>query len=1049
MPGIDLFAGHNSISGTNLFQVDKNPLNELDEGVEDVIGKQATKASNTFLTLLQGIVHAVLGLAPSLDLTNLQATLTDVYDFFDNILIFLGGLDPLNPDFLTAAEQFITTMLSPTGLLALSADVQDFVDQLTDEIDEGAHDLELLLQGAVVAVDSAGDKLLSTVSSFPNMVDGAWNNFVRWLGDTPTVTAAKPTLFYATGTSYVLDLFGVGFGAIGSGPVDVPDLHGGTITWDGQVHNDVFTQLLDPDVWNVQTIEFADAAFPMNLSTLQGVINTIAAINATPGPFALGGYSQGAMVMSMVLNEIRYGCLTHRQGDFLGGVTFGNPFREIDHTWPGDTWSGSWDVPASTTLGHGCFGEVYRLTDTPDNWWDFANENEIITAVGDSDAGAGEQFFVGALTGLYDGSDFTEFLGNNFKKLGYDTLDAVQDILNELTAVAGSGGGGHVLYPTTPPPGDPESGQTSYQIAATYLNGLGSDWLTANPGATISGFAGPAADIERFLYNLRTFVGTDLNLAHGSFDLTQAAEDFINNVLDLPGIIASWENISDALVTGTVNDLTGAAHDVQRFFANLGAFLGSGLNVDTTSFDINATASNFTTSVLFPAGLVDPQGIIDGIHQALNIGSTEFGNAIETVKTNLARIPVINIVPPLNPSPGGASPVSSGVGGDVNVGNTLTSGPASTLTAAWSEDIADDSTYTVAAIVWETTGNAAGDSFTRTVMCGDVPMASLDVVATSTDTQSAVELFGLANPPTGTGISFSAEVDSAHGASLLYAVAGSSQSFSGVGTAGAISTTLGSGTALSQSVSADVGDYIVHAFVAGVASHGNETLSDYSGTEMIYNVAGLRIGTSSAPSHSTAMVMGYTEGGGSPVDLTATSNNSAHWAGIAVVLAPLADVIGSVGRWCRTSTTPAFLSAGTNLLPDSFFPDDGGTSDDLPYSQTGNTVTVTDAGTYQVEIQLAGNLDTPATSTIVKAALYRGTGGATPTVVSINAQGEHATSTSSFSGCSGSFILYCNAGDTLQPGYNSEHASSTTGFVGDGTEATCYWSVALLNRSNL
>src|SRR6516164_6649243 len=60
---VDLFSGATPISGTNLFKVNKNPLNQLDEGVQDVIGKQARSASNQFLKLLEELIAQILGVA--------------------------------------------------------------------------------------------------------------------------------------------------------------------------------------------------------------------------------------------------------------------------------------------------------------------------------------------------------------------------------------------------------------------------------------------------------------------------------------------------------------------------------------------------------------------------------------------------------------------------------------------------------------------------------------------------------------------------------------------------------------------------------------------------------------------------------------------------------------------------------------------------------------------------------------------------------------------------------------------------------------------------
>jgi len=309
------------------------------------------------------------------------------------------------------------------------------------------------------------------------------------MGYSYRTSAPRVSFFYACGTSYLIDLFGIGYSTIGGGNnFYIPGVNGGSATWDGAPKNDPFPSMLDPTLFDAKKITpFADALFPMKDSVTQGVASTIAMIKATPGPFCLGGYSQGAMVMSQVYNEIRSGSLTARASDFLGAVTFGNPFREINHTWPGSTWSGSWDAPGSTSGGHGCFPSTYRLSGTEAKWWDFANVNDIITAVSDTTAGVGEQNLVGLLTEYWDGISMTSFLTTYFATAGFPNLASAQaQISSIVTAVAG-GGGGHVTYPIAPPPGNPQNGLTSYQIALNYLHSLALSWRANNNRPGVNG----------------------------------------------------------------------------------------------------------------------------------------------------------------------------------------------------------------------------------------------------------------------------------------------------------------------------------------------------------------------------------------------------------------------------------------------------------------------------------------------------------------------------------------------------------------------------------
>ena len=281
----------------------------------------------------------------------------------------------------------------------------------------------------------------------------------------------KPTFLYATGTAYMLDLFGQGVGQIGGGgSFAVPGLDGKIFYWDGAPANDPFYKMVDSSLWTAKKIQFADASFPMGSSIAEGVQRTIDMINDTPGAFALGGYSQGAAVVSRVYEEIRSGSLRHRRADLLTGVTFGNPTREAGHLWPGAEPVGGWDDPTNF-LSHGCFPLSMRLKNTEDLWWDFANENEIITSVIDSVTGLDWVALTGVFLGGFQGVDIAAFIASQLNNLRFNVIGDVFDVLNQV--VGGVGDSGHVAYPLDPPPGDPQDGLTSYQIALQHLRDVG------------------------------------------------------------------------------------------------------------------------------------------------------------------------------------------------------------------------------------------------------------------------------------------------------------------------------------------------------------------------------------------------------------------------------------------------------------------------------------------------------------------------------------------------------------------------------------------------
>jgi hypothetical protein len=115
---IDLFSGSSSIAGTNLWQTDKNPLVELDAGIEDVIGKQGKNVGGQIIQMIEEFINGILGFPL---LGGQQGTMQDITQFFGNILQFLGDLNPLSPNFniAKAAEDFIKIILTPTNLLAV------------------------------------------------------------------------------------------------------------------------------------------------------------------------------------------------------------------------------------------------------------------------------------------------------------------------------------------------------------------------------------------------------------------------------------------------------------------------------------------------------------------------------------------------------------------------------------------------------------------------------------------------------------------------------------------------------------------------------------------------------------------------------------------------------------------------------------------------------------------------------------------------------------------------------------------------------------------
>lgn len=331
-----------------------------------------------------------------------------------------------------------------------------------------------------------------------------------------------PVFYYAQGTSWLWNMFGVTVMTIGGIGIEV-NLFGNNLTvipnppvspsyvkgldgefyyWDGYIPNDPFPRLLSPLLWQYKRVPYPASTVFIGPSIEYGVDWIIADIEKTPigTPFALGGYSQGAAVMSRIYDECRRGRLVNRRHDLRAVVTFGNPMRQDGHTFPGSSgYSGSCDIPSDTRSGGGIFPapgsfqiwEPYiarfsRLTNTEDLFWDFTMPNEVISGVGNSDDGKSMQGYtreglrlipLGALAGF-----FTGWI-NILSKWGIPPKGLNQRNGNVITNDPKTGaeialpGGGHTLYPHFPPPNSdgsiPTSGDTCYQIAAKYLNKVG------------------------------------------------------------------------------------------------------------------------------------------------------------------------------------------------------------------------------------------------------------------------------------------------------------------------------------------------------------------------------------------------------------------------------------------------------------------------------------------------------------------------------------------------------------------------------------------------
>lgn len=245
----------------------------------------------------------------------------------------------------------------------------------------------------------------------------------------------------------------------------------------------VLSGLLDPSTCVIQTIEWPVNLLPMYNSIYTGKAMLEAAIQTLTTPFILVGYSQGAMVTSLVLEEIQSGTLTQYQNQLIAGVTFGNPMRASGQVASVQTDPGGTGIWTSKLL-----------PTTPDYWWDFALPGDEITAAGDTDVDTDlEDIFTLAMTN-YVGGDIQQFLLNNAASLPANLFQQAAFVLNlififlwwplgpktvtkaAVTELQELADAPHASYYNTVPPG---ANQTCVALAAKYINQTADEWQAA------------------------------------------------------------------------------------------------------------------------------------------------------------------------------------------------------------------------------------------------------------------------------------------------------------------------------------------------------------------------------------------------------------------------------------------------------------------------------------------------------------------------------------------------------------------------------------------
>jgi hypothetical protein len=210
------------------------------------------------------------------------------------------------------------------------------------------------------------------------------------------------------------------------------------------------------------------ACVPFNASYQAGAASLISMINNMTGPFAMVGTSQGAMVIASVYKRLLdpNDALHSRNGDFLQGITYGNPCRQPGSIAPGCADPGGWGINVDSWL----------QSNVEPRWWDFANPGDPAAC-----NGAGK-WNVGGIPYDYRGSIgnwsalmFSEMCRNaigNFFALLPQLQNPPPTILGILPAVfetlIGASAGPHTTYDKTTPNGA-QPGLTCTQLAAQQL----------------------------------------------------------------------------------------------------------------------------------------------------------------------------------------------------------------------------------------------------------------------------------------------------------------------------------------------------------------------------------------------------------------------------------------------------------------------------------------------------------------------------------------------------------------------------------------------------
>lgn len=262
----------------------------------------------------------------------------------------------------------------------------------------------------------------------------------------------------------------------------------------------------------------AVGTLPLQSAINTGVANLTTFINQNPGKFMLVGTGEGAIVTSLVSEQItgEGGTLASRASDYLAGVAFGNPRRKSGAIWPGGSDPGGEGIWASNLM-----------VSVPEQWWEFANAGDPLCTNTTDAAGVLNSQIFEATIASYDGttnsitSRFSGTVSSNVAPI-LQLLINVMWNLGTLTSHAKYG----ILAVLEGHP------NTSYQQAVNYLNSFAGQTIAA-PVPTID-----PMDTYQSAANYQTFATNGQYTAPTPYALADSPDNYPGGKYGIHALVA-------------------------------------------------------------------------------------------------------------------------------------------------------------------------------------------------------------------------------------------------------------------------------------------------------------------------------------------------------------------------------------------------------------------------------------------------------------------------------------------------------------------------------